>query len=143
MNEEERNEKLSIQSRAFKAFDGGDMPSDLVKNELCTISEAQEMYERYLEFQDYEVPEDRMTAKLLTQIGLIGSRIARLEIKLLNSMLLPKTAECKDCNYKGVYGVGIVCQRCGSVGVYVPPEISEDILKSIPRSGFRPWEEEG
>ncbi|MFO8109778.1 MAG: hypothetical protein R6U17_04565 [Thermoplasmata archaeon] len=141
-NKNERDEELTIQSKAFNAFEDGLLPSDLVKNEICTISEAKEMYERYLEFQDYETPEDLMTAKLLTQIGLLGSRLARVEIKLLNSLLLPKSYQCKGCDHKGVFGVGVVCQRCGKVDVYTPSEINEDILKNIPISGFRPWEKE-
>ncbi len=138
-NEEE---EISLQSKAFKAFDDGLMPSDLVKKEICTISQAKEMYENYLEFQGYEVAEDRMTAKLLTHIGLLGSRISRIEIKLLNSLLLPKTTKCKECDHSGSYGVGIVCKRCGNVDVYTGSDINEELLKDIPRSGFRPWEED-
>ncbi|GEM_PF-6741299 len=142
MDEDERKKEVTLQSKAFSEFEDGKMPADLVKEGICTISEAQKMYEHYMEFKEYESPEDVMIAKLLTQIGLIGSRLARVEIKLMNSMLLPKTHRCKDCGHEGMYGVGVVCQQCGNVGVHTPSELNVDLLKNVPRSGFRPWEEE-
>lgn len=141
-DEEDKTEDLTLQSKAFTAFDEGLMPADLVKEKICTISQAQELYENYLEFQGYEVPEELMMAKLLTQIGLLGSRLARIEIKLLNSMLLPKAIKCQECDHTGAYGIGVVCHRCGQVDVYTPSDMGEEILKNIPITGFRPWEDE-
>ncbi len=109
--------KLALESKAFDMFEEGDSPKELVKNGFCAAERAEDLYQKYSELGNKD---SSMEAKLATQIGLLGSRLAQLEIKILDSTLLPKTFECPSCSHEGEFGVALVCKRCENVTVHDP-----------------------
>ncbi len=134
-----RDEKIALQSKAFNLFEEGKVPVELVQEGICTKEEAKELFMSYQELLKCEVDKEVFNEKLSTQLGLIGSRLAQIELKIMNSIFLPKSRECKNCDHTGIYGVGVVCQQCGSVEVHVPMEIGENIVENI---GFTPFKDE-
>lgn len=125
---------LSLQSKAFKMFDEGKDAVDLVKEGYCSAAEAGVLMEKYSDLSEFEEQTEEvkeMHRKISTQVGLLGSRIARLEIKIMNSLLLPKSFECPSCGNKGKYEVGVVCDSCGKVTTYIPEEIKESLSGKI------------
>lgn len=129
----ESNE-LSLQSKAFKMFDEGKDAVDLVKEGYCTAAEAGVLMEKYSDLSEAEDQSEQikdMHRKISTQVGLLGSRVARLEVKIMNSLLLPKTFECPSCSNKGKYEVGVVCDACGQVTTYIPDEIKDSLSGKI------------
>lgn len=130
---EELNE-LSLQSKAFKMFDEGKDAVDLVKEGYCTAGEAGVLMEKYSDLSENEDQSEEvkdMHRKISTQVGLLGSRVARLEVKIMNALLLPKTFECPSCGKKGKYEVGVVCDSCGKVTTYIPDEIKDSLSGKI------------
>lgn len=130
---EELNE-LSLQSKAFKMFDEGKDAVDLVKEGYCTAGEAGVLMGKYSDLAEDEDESEKvkdMHRKISTQVGLLGSRVARLEVKIMNALLLPKTFECPSCGKKGKYEVGVVCDSCGKVTTYIPDEIKDSLSGKI------------
>ncbi len=130
---EELND-LSLQSKAFKMFDEGKDGVDLVKEGYCTAAEAGVLMEKYSDLSEAEDESEKikdMHRKISTQVGLLGSRVARLEVKIMNALLLPKTFECPSCGNKGKYEVGVVCDSCGKVTTYIPDEIKDSLSGKI------------
>ncbi|MFW6376089.1 MAG: hypothetical protein ACOCZJ_02900 [Thermoplasmatota archaeon] len=126
--------ELSLQSKAFKMFDEGKDAVDLVKEGYCTAAEAGVLMEKYSDLSEAEDESESvkdMHRKISTQVGLLGSRVARLEVKIMNSLLLPKTFECPSCGNKGKYEVGVVCDSCGKVTTYIPDEIKDSLSGKI------------
>ncbi|MFP4050152.1 MAG: hypothetical protein ACLFVB_00255 [Thermoplasmata archaeon] len=126
--------ELSLQSKAFKMFDEGKDAVDLVKEGYCTAAEAGVLMEKYSDLSGAEDQSEQikdMHRKISTQVGLLGSRVARLEVKIMNSLLLPKTFECPSCGNKGKYEVGVVCNACGQVATYIPDVIKDSLSGKI------------
>ncbi len=133
-NELFEDEQLALQSKAFEMFDEGKTPVDLVKGGLCTAEEAGALLEKYTELTEKDLSEQDLKDlhnKLATQIGLLGSRIARIEIQVMNSLMLPKEIECPSCGHEGKYAVGVVCKRCGNVTAQTPQGFPGDALDSV------------
>lgn len=59
----------------------------------------------------------KIIEKLSTQLGLLGSRLSRIELKVMNSRLLPETHMCNKCDTDSVYGVGVLCSNCGKFDI--------------------------
>ncbi|MFW6195826.1 MAG: hypothetical protein ACOC5D_00695 [Thermoplasmatota archaeon] len=126
--------EISLQSKAFKMFDEGKDAVDLVKEGYCTAAEAGVLMEKYSDLSEAEGQSEKikdMHRKISTQVGLLGSRVARLEVKIMNSLLLPKTFECPSCGNKDKYEVGVVCNACGQVTTYIPDEIKDSLSGKI------------
>lgn len=122
------------QSKAFEMFDKGKKPVDLVKDEILTVDEAGLLYNKFVELSKIGTPEDtknESVEKLSTQLGLLGSRLSRIELKVMNSVLLPKTRVCNKCDSKASYGVGVVCSKCGEIDVVQQEKKPVDIVKGI------------
>ena len=113
----ERLKKSALESKAFEMFEKCKNPNELVKNGFCDLETAEAMYDKYISFGGGETdPEEKEEkSKLATQVGLLGSRLAQLEMKVLNSSLLPETLECPQCGHEGKYAVALVCKRCEKV----------------------------
>lgn len=142
---ENNEEEQKIEKEAFQKFDKGATPVDIVKEGICSSEEAKQIYRRYLELEDMRVskmgPED-IIEKLSTQIGLLGSRLARVELQLSESLLLPKTRECGKCGNKTTFSVGVLCHKCGKLDVFDPDEKRKNFLQHANFEGYRPWEED-
>ncbi|MEF8873134.1 MAG: hypothetical protein V5A88_00515 [Candidatus Thermoplasmatota archaeon] len=118
-NMSERLKKMALESKAFEMFEEGEEPKELVKSGFCAADKAETLYQKYSELGKEE-KERSMEDKLATQIGLLGSRLARLEIKIQDSTLLPKTFECPSCGHEGEFAVALVCKRCENVNIHDP-----------------------
>lgn len=142
----ERKYIIELESDAFRKFDDGMTPKDLVKEGFCTSEEAIELYKLYCKTVSTVVPlGDMDTYKLndiAEKIDLLGSRIAQLELQLMNSMLLPKKNTCGACGHKGPYGVGIICEKCNEVGAYTQEDMDGVVSSLGDLEPFRPWEDE-
>ncbi len=146
MSEDKAEVEKKTESEAFKKFDRGKTPIDLVKEGICSTEDAERIYGRYMELADLERSEsshEDMIDKLSTQIGLLGSRLARVELQYSESLTLPKTRECGKCGNKTTYSVGVLCHKCGELDVFDPDEKRKDYLQHIDFEGYRPWEEDG
>lgn len=144
MNKEE-DEKQAEETKAFKMFEEGHTPVELVKEGVCTSKEAEQVYKRYKKLESVGKPsysEEEMIDKLSTQVGLLGSRLARIELQLSESIHLSKTRKCGKCDELATYSVGVVCHNCGKLDAYDPEETRKKYLKNVGFEGYRPWEEE-
>ncbi|MFO7792389.1 MAG: hypothetical protein R6W73_05325 [Candidatus Saliniplasma sp.] len=122
------------QSKAFEMFDKGKKPVDLVKDEILTVDEAGLLYNKFVELSKIGTPEEsekESVEKLSTQLGLLGSRLSRVELKIMNSVLLPKTRVCNKCDTSASYGIGIVCSNCGDMDIIQKEKKPADIVKGI------------
>ncbi|MFO7992464.1 MAG: hypothetical protein R6U61_09300 [Thermoplasmata archaeon] len=140
---------LEKQGEAIKRFEAGKKPSDVVKSGVCDMDEAEFLYQQYKELKRFSEgsggdnisPDlENMVEKLSTQIGLLGSRLARIELKIMNSNLLPKTRKCSKCGKEGAYGVGAICTDCGNVDAHLPDDIHQLSIQDVDIKGYRPWE---
>ncbi|MFP4608174.1 MAG: hypothetical protein ACOCTR_05120 [Candidatus Natronoplasma sp.] len=113
-----RVEDLALESKAFDMFKEGKKAKELVSSGFCPADKAEALYEKYSNLEDME--RKTIEDKLATQIGLLGSRLAQLEMKVMDSTLLPKTYECPTCGYEGKYAVALVCVRCENVNIHAP-----------------------
>ncbi len=128
------SEKLkdkALESKAFEMFEGGKDPGELVKSGLCSSEKAVSLLQEYSDLTDQKevLKEDDVQEKLATQIGLLGSRLSKLEIKIMDSALLPKSFECPSCGQEGRYNIAMICRRCESIAshpVESYPEISQE-----------------
>ncbi len=140
---------LDKQSEVMKQFEAGRKPLDIVKSGVCGIDEAEFLYRQYTELKRFSEGVGRekvrpdlenMVEKLSTQTGLLGSRLARVELKILNSYILPKTRKCSKCGKEGPYAVGTICTDCGNVDAHLPDDIHRLSIKDVDLKGYRPWE---
>ncbi len=121
----------ALTSKAFEMFERGNDPEELVKSGLCSSQKAVKLFQEYFELADQKkmLKENNVQERLATQIGLLGSRLAQLEIKIMDSALLPQTFECPSCGHEGRYAVPLICSRCESIASYPLesyPEISHE-----------------
>ncbi len=121
----------ALESKAFEMFAGGKDPEDLVKSGLCSSEKAVMLLQEYSDLTDQKevLKEDDVQEKLATQIGLLGSRLSQLEIKIMDSLLLPSSFECPSCGHEGRYAIAMICRRCESIASYTLdsyPEISHE-----------------
>ncbi len=141
-----RKEIIEIQSRAFRMFEEGRLPVDLVKEGVCTGEEASALFREYADVIEdglTNIRQDQLIEELATQIGLLGSRLARIELQLINAFLLPRRFKCASCGQKGSYGVGIVCEKCGEVNAYSERNPDELLPNSANLEAYRPWDDGG
>ena len=121
----------ALESKAFEMFEEGGDPEDLVKSGVCSSKKAISLLQEYSDLTDQKevLKKADVQEKLATQIGLLGSRLSRLEIKIMDSALLPKSFECPSCGNEGKYAVALVCRRCEGIASYPIesyPEISHE-----------------
>ncbi len=143
--DEERKRAIEMQSKAFKKFEEGKLPVDLVKDGFCTSEEASALFKEYGETIGagcMEVQHDKMIEALATQIGILGSRLSRIDLTIMNSLLLPKKRVCPSCKEKGELGVGVLCRKCGDVTAYWEEGMDSVLPASIKLEAYRPWDEE-
>ncbi|MBS3816982.1 MAG: hypothetical protein KGY76_05405 [Candidatus Thermoplasmatota archaeon] len=137
--------ELALESKAFQMFDEGEGPGELVRTGFCSAEKAEMLLQEYsdLKFSKETIKkEDDIQDKLATQIGLLGSRLSRLEIKIMNSVLLPKSFECPNCGHEGRYAVALVCKRCENVTPHTPDSMAEITQKGRVLSSFVSEDEE-
>ncbi len=142
----DREKLIEIQSKAFNMFDEGKLPIDLVKEGVCTSEEAISLFKEYgdtISSGQENIGQADMIEDLATQIGLLGSRVARIELQLLNALLLPKRIKCASCGHQGSYGVGIICGKCGEVNAYREDDMERLLPSTMKLEAYRPWEDEG
>ncbi len=110
----------ALESKAFEMFEGGEDPEDMVKSGLCSSEKAISLLQEYSDMTDQKdvLEKDDLQEKLATQIGLLGSRLSQLEIKIMDSALLPNSFECPSCGHNGRYSVALICKRCESIASY-------------------------
>ncbi len=128
----ERLKKIALESEAFDLFEKGKTPKRLVKEGFCDLERAESIYEKFLSFRETkeEDEDEKGYSKLSTQVGLLGSRLAQLEIKIMDSSLLPKTFECKNCGYEDRYAVAMVCKRCENVTLKTLDSMPKNIAQT-------------
>lgn len=122
------------QSKAFKGFSEGKKPVDLVEEKLLNIDEAGLLYKKYEELSklgETKNNDKKSIEKLSTQLGLLGSRLSRVELKVMNSKLLPKTQKCSKCNTNSSYSVGVVCSNCDEIDMLQDEKKPADIVEGI------------
>lgn len=122
------------QSKAFKGFSEGKTPVDLVEEQLLNVDEAGLLYIKYEELSklgETKNDEKKSIEKLSTQLGLLGSRLSRVELKVMNSKLLPKTQKCSKCRSESSYSVGVVCSNCSEIDMLQDEKEPADIVKGI------------
>ncbi len=145
MEGEDREKVIEIQSKAFNMFDEGKLPIDLVRKGICTSEEASTLFQEYgdtISSGCAKIEHEDVIEDLATQVGLLGSRLAKIELQLLNAILLPRKIKCSSCGNKVSFGVGVICSKCGEVNAY-----SEDDMENILHTGmkleaYRPWDNE-
>lgn len=145
MEDSDRETKILLQSEAFKEFESGKLPVDLVKEGFCTSEEASSLFREYGNLIGVGMQcksGDRMIEDLATQIGLLGSRLASIELKLINSIQIPKRRKCPSCKEQSSVGVGVVCRECGEVTPYFEEGMDSLIPSNISIEAYRPWDEE-
>ncbi len=143
--DEERDRIIEMQSKAFKKFEDGNLPVDLVKEGFCTSEEASALFKEYgdtIGTGCMEVQHEKMIEALATQVGILGSRTSRIELTLMNSLLLPKKRKCPSCKEKGDMGVGVLCDECGDVTAYWEKGMDSVLPSNITLEAYRPWDEE-
>lgn len=122
------------QSKAFEMFEEGKKPAELVKEGILTVDSAGLLYNKYIELEKMVKPDgnkNESVEKLSTQLGLLGSRLSRVELKVMNSILLPETRVCGKCGKDSSYGVGVVCSSCKEIDVIQDEKEPVDIVKGI------------
>ncbi|MGM0404702.1 MAG: hypothetical protein ACQEQM_00995 [Thermoplasmatota archaeon] len=122
------------QSKAFKGFSEGKNPVDLVEEKLLNVDEAGLLYKKYeelLKLGETKNDEKISIEKLSTQLGLLGSRLSRVELKVMNSKLLPETQKCSKCRSESSYSVGVVCSNCNEIDMLQDEKEPADIVKGI------------
>ncbi|GEM_PF-3042381 len=120
-----RLKTLALESKAFRMFEEGEKPEDMVKSGFCEADKAEVLFQKYRSIiSEGKKSKRSMQDKLATQIGLLGSRLSQLEIKIMDSTLLPKTFQCPSCGHEDKYAVALICRRCENVNLHVPdPQI--------------------
>lgn len=126
----DRLKNLALESKAFEMFDEGEKAKDLVKAGFCPADRAHELYQKYSELN--EEGGENIEDKLATQIGLLGSRLSQLEIKIMDSTLLPKNLDCPNCSHEGRYAVALVCTRCENITLHTPDSHPQITSQSKP-----------
>ncbi len=143
--DDDREKTIEMQSKAFNKFSEGKVPVDLVKEGFCTSEEASALFREYgdsIGSGCLEILHEKMIEDLATQVGILGSRISRIELTLMNSLLLPKMRKCPSCDEKSEMGIGALCKKCGEVTPYFETGMDSVIPSHIYLEAYRPWDED-